>query len=177
MSDFVFEGKNYYECLIDEAYVATAHGGVEIPMQYLTHRYQSQSSSALVQSIQVRHDTCYRVKESNNAPQGVVTPLHVPVRPCTEISMDVLKLTSVFIKCSTIYSNIELDNDHILGISHKWNIVDRHSVYNFLIAIPDNFEAKQCTHTCEVHLLLYIGYRHTIICDRASLLMSDHLKP
>ena len=32
-SDFVFAGKNYYEPLIDEAHVATGHGGVEKTMQ------------------------------------------------------------------------------------------------------------------------------------------------
>ena len=40
-SNFVFAGKNYYETLIDEAHVATAHIGVENTMQYLTDRYQS----------------------------------------------------------------------------------------------------------------------------------------
>ena len=40
LSNFVFAGKNYYEHLIDEAHVATAHGGDENTMQYPIHRYQ-----------------------------------------------------------------------------------------------------------------------------------------
>ena len=38
-SNFIFAGKNYYEPLIDEAHVATAHGRIEKIMQYLTDRY------------------------------------------------------------------------------------------------------------------------------------------
>ena len=64
-SNFVFAGKNYYESQIDEAYVVTAHGGVEKTMQYLTDRYQSHSLSALVQLFVASHDTCQRVKQLN----------------------------------------------------------------------------------------------------------------
>ena len=60
--NFVFAGKNYCEPLIDEAHIATAHVGVEKTMQYLTHRYQSQSLSALVQSFMASCDTCQLVK-------------------------------------------------------------------------------------------------------------------
>ena len=94
-SNFVFAGKNYHEPLIDEAHVAMAHGGVEKTMQYLTDRYQSQSLSALVQSFVASSDTCQGVKQSNKPPLGLVTTLHVSVRPCTDISMNFLKLTPV----------------------------------------------------------------------------------
>ena len=90
--------------------------------------------------------------------------------------MDFLKLTPVFIKCSTMYPNIEIDNDPMLCISRIWTIVDRHSGYKFLIPIPDNFKAEQCTRTYEVHLLLYIGYPNTIVFDRDSVFMSDHFQ-
>ena len=97
-TDLVLVGQNYYEPLIDEAYVATAHGGVEKTMQYLIHRYQSQSYSALEQSFVDSCNTCQRVKESNKPPLGHLTPLQVPVRPWTDISIDFLQLTPVFIK-------------------------------------------------------------------------------
>ena len=175
-SNFVFVGKNYYEPLIDEAHVATAYGGVEKTMQYLPNRYQSQSFSALAQALMASCDTCQRVKHSNKALLELVTPLHVRVRPWTYISMHFVKLTPVFIKSSTIYPNIEIDNDHMLCISRMWTIVDSHSAYEFLIPIPDDCKAAQCTRTHEVHLLPYIGDPNTIVFDGDSLCMSDHLQ-
>ena len=75
-----------------------------------------------------------------------------------------------------MYPNIEIDNHHMLCISRIWTIVDRHSGYKLLIPIPDNFKAQQSTRTYEVHLLPYIGYPNTIVCDRDSLFISDHVQ-
>ena len=72
-SNFVFAGKNYYESVIDEAHVATANGGVEKTMQYLTDRDQSQLLSAIVQLFVASCDTCQGVKKSNKPPLGLVT--------------------------------------------------------------------------------------------------------
>ena len=121
-------------------------------------------------------DTCQRVKQSNKAPLGLVTPLHIPVRPWTDILMDFLKLTAVFIKCSTMYLNIEIDNDHMVYMSRMCTIVDSHCGYKFLIVIPDNFEADQSTRTYEVHLLPHIGYTHRIVFYTDSLFMSYHFQ-
>ena len=114
--------------------------------------------------------------KSNKPPLIPVTPLHIPVRPCTDIEMDFPKLTAVFIKYSTMYPNIEIDNDHILCISRILTIVDRHSGYKFQISIPYNFKAEQCTHTHVVHLLPYIGYPNIIVFNRESLFMSDNFQ-
>ena len=89
--------------------------------------------------------------------------------------MDFLKLTAVFIKCSTMYPTIEIDNKHMLCISHMWTIVDWHSGFKLQIPITDNFKSEQCTRTYEVHLVPYIVYLNTIAFDRHSLFMSDHL--
>ena len=75
-----------------------------------------------------------------------------------------------------MYPNIEIDNHHMLCISRIWTIVDTHSGYTFLIPIPDNFKAEQCTGTNEVHLLPYVGYPNIIVFDRVSLFMSDHFQ-
>ena len=173
-SNFVFAGKNYYEPLIDEAHVVPAHGGVEKIMQYLTDRYRSQWLSTLIHSFVVRCDTCPRVTPSNKPPLAVVTPLHVLVRLWTDIWMHFLKLTPVFIKCSTMYPNIEIDNDHMLCSSCIWTIVNRHSAYKFLIAITDNLKAQQRTSTYEVHLLPHIRDTNPIPFDRDSSFMSGH---
>ena len=75
-----------------------------------------------------------------------------------------------------MYPVMEIDNDHVLYISRMWAIVNRHGGYKFLIAIPDNGKAGQCTCTYEVHLLPYIGYPNIIIFDRYSWFMSDHFQ-
>ena len=176
MNNFVFAGKNYYKLLIDEAHLATAHGGVKNTMQYLIDRYQLQSLSALVQSLVASCDTCQRVKQSNKPPLRLVTTLHVPVSPWNHISMDYLQLTPIFIPCSTMYPNIEIDNDHMLYIRRIWTIDDRHRAYKFPVPIPDNFKAEQCTRTYEGHVFPYIGYSNTIVFDRDSLIMSAHFQ-
>ena len=126
-SNLVFAGQNYYEPLLDEEHVATAHGGVEKIMQNRRCRYHSQ-------------------------------------------------LTAVFIKCLSMYPNIETDNDKMLYTLHIWTIVDRHSVCKFLIPIPDTCKAQQCTCTHEVHLLPYIAYPNTIVFDADSLFMYNHFQ-
>ena len=163
LHNFVFAGKNYYEALIDAAHVATANGGVEKTMRYLTARYLSQALCALLQSFVASCDTCQRVKQSNKPPLGLVTPLRVPVRSWTDISMDFLKLTPLFIQCSSMDPKIEINNHHMLCISRMWTLVDRHSGYKFSIPILDNFKADKCTHTYEVHRPPYIRYLNTIV--------------
>ena len=75
-----------------------------------------------------------------------------------------------------MYSNIEIDNDHVVCISCIWTIVDRHSGYKFPIPIPDNFKPEQGARTYEVYLLTYIGYRNIIVFNRDSLCMSDQFQ-
>ena len=173
-SSFVSTGKNYYEALMDEAHVATAHGRVDNTMRYLTDRYQSQSLSALVQSIVASSDTCQRVTQSTKPPLGLVTPLHVPFRRQTDILIDFLKLTPVFIEYSTMYSTMTVDDDYELCISRVWTIVYRHSGYKYPIPILHKLKAEKCTHTYEVYLLPYIGFLNMIVFHSNSLFISVH---
>ena len=173
-SNFIFAGKNYNKQLMDRAHVVTAYSGVEQTMQYPTDRYQSQSLSALLNSFVASCDTYQRVKQSNKRPLGLVTPLHLPVRPWTGIWMDFHKLTPVFTLCSTIYPNIGIDNDHVACIQRIWTIVDCYSGYKFQIQITDYFKHDQATRTYEVHVIPHIGYTNTIVFDRDSLFLSDH---
>ena len=75
-----------------------------------------------------------------------------------------------------MFPNIDIENYHVLCILSTWTIVDRHRGYEFLIPILNNFKAEQWTRTCEVHLLHYVEYTNTIVFDRDSLFMSDHLQ-
>ena len=125
----VFAGENCDQPLIADTDVATAYGGVEKTMPYLTNRHQAQSLSALVHSLVASCNPCQRAKQSNKAPLDLVTQLHVPVRPCTDISMDFCKLTTLLINCSTMYPNHEVDYDQILCISRICTIVDRDCGY------------------------------------------------
>ena len=84
-SNFVCARKNYYEPLMNAVHVATGHGVVVKIMQSVTDRYQSHSSSAPEGSFVVSCDTCQGVKQSNQPPLGPVIPLHVPVRPWTDM--------------------------------------------------------------------------------------------
>ena len=145
-----FTGKNYYEPLIDQAHVETAYSGVEITLQYASERYQWQSSSARVQSCLASCDTCQRVKQLNKTPLSLVTTLDIPDTPFSDINMHFGQLTTVFTKCSTINSKIATDSNHMPCMLHWCTIPDWCSPHHFLIPIPSNFKAEQCSYTDEV---------------------------
>ena len=90
--------------------------------------------------------------------------------------MDFLKLSPVFTKCSVLYANIPVDKDHIVCISRLWTIVDRQSGFKFLIPLPDNFSAVQCTATVDTHVVPTIGYPYCIVFDQDTLFMSSHFQ-
>ena len=81
LRNFIFACKNYHELQIDEAHVVTAHDGVEHTMKYYSNRSQSQALSDLVQLFVANCNTGPCVKQSNQPALGLVTPLHVSVRP------------------------------------------------------------------------------------------------
>ena len=83
-------------------------------MQYITDKYQLQSLFALVYVLMSNCDTCQPVKEYNKLALYLVILLHTPVRPWTDISIDCRKLTPVFTKCSTMYADIDIANNHML---------------------------------------------------------------
>jgi len=175
-STFKFDGKNYLELAIAEAHEATAHGGIEKTMKALTDKFECQSFSKVVKEYIASCDTCQRTKYSNQAPVGLVVPLHVPQRPWTDISMDFLKLSPVFTKCCSLYANIPSDEDHMLCISRLWTIVERHSGFKFLIPVHDKLTAEQCTGTFDTHVFPTMGYPFSILFDRDTLFMSDHFQ-
>jgi len=94
-STFDMNGKNYLEDAIKEAHGATAHGGVEKRLKWLTDKFICQPFSRLVKEYVASCDTCQRTKYSNKLPLGQVTMLHVPARAWTDITMDFLKMSPV----------------------------------------------------------------------------------
>jgi len=89
-STFKMKGQKYPEDAIKEAYEATAHGGVEKMLQWLTDKFICQPFSRLVKEYVASCDTCQPTKYSNKPPLEQVTMLHVPARTCTDITMDFL---------------------------------------------------------------------------------------
>ena len=73
------------------------------------------------------------------------------------------------------YSDIDIDNDHIVCISHICTIVYLSSGYKFLIPIPGDCNAELCTRTYEIYLPPCIVHTNSILCARDSLYMSDQL--
>ena len=63
----------------------------------------------------------------------------------------------------------------MLCISRIWTILDCHSGYKWQIPIHNNFQPEKCTRPYEVHLRAYIAYTNTMVFDRDSLYISDHL--
>ena len=92
-STFNMNGKNYLEDAIKEAHDATAHGGVEKTLKWLTDKFICQPFSRLVKESVASCDTCQRTKYSNKPPLGQVTILHVPARAWSDITMDFLKIS------------------------------------------------------------------------------------
>jgi len=95
-STFDINGKNYLEDAIKEAHDASARGGIEKTLKWLTEKYIYQPFSRLVKAYVSSCDTCQRTKYSIKPPLGQVTMSHVPARAWTDITMDFLKISPVF---------------------------------------------------------------------------------
>jgi len=175
-STFDMNGKNYLEPAIKGAHDAMAHGEVEKTLKWLTDKYIRQAFSRLIKEYEASYDTCQCTKYSNKPPLGKVTVLHVPARVWTDMSMDFLKMSPVFIYCSTLYPNIPLEDDHMICFSRLWTIVCRQSGFIFLIPVSDNLTAEKCTDTFDTYEASVINYAYYIVFDRDTLFMSDHLK-
>ena len=102
--------------------------------------------------------------------------LHLPTRVWTDIFMDFLMMSPVFTHCSTLYTNITLEDDHMICFSRLWTIGIRLKGFRFLIPVYDNLTAEKCTDTFDMHVASVIGYPHYIVFDLDTLFMSDHSK-
>jgi len=71
-TSFDYNGKNFLEIAIQEAYDARAHVGIEKTMKALTDKFMCQSFSTLVKDYVNSCDTCQRTKYSNRPPVGLV---------------------------------------------------------------------------------------------------------
>jgi len=176
LSMFDMNGKNYLEDAIKEAHDATAHGGVEKTLKWLTDKFICQPFSRLVKKYVASCDTSQRTKYSNKPPLGQVTILYVPARAWTDITMDFLKMSPVFTYCSTLYPNIPLEDDHMICFLRLWTNVCRQSGFMFLIPVSDNLTVEKCTDTFDTHVASVNGYPYYMVFDRDTLFMSDHFK-
>ena len=104
-------------------------------------------------------------------PIGYVTLLYIPIRLCYDIIINFLKLSPVFTTCSVLYPNLPASEDHLNCISQLWMIVDKLSVFQFLITVPGNLSDKQCPTTFDTDVVLTIGYLYCIVFDRDTLFM------
>jgi len=175
-SMFDMNSKNYLDNAIKEAHDATAHGGVEKTLKWLTDKFIYQPFLMLFKEYVASCDSCQRTKYSNKAPLGQVSMLHVPARAWTDITMDIPKMSPVFTYCSTLYPNIPLEDDHMICFSRLWTIVYRQSGFMFLIPVSDNLTAEKCSDTFDTHVASVIGYPYYIVFNRDTLFMSDHFK-
>jgi len=82
-----------------------------------------------------------------------------------DITMDFLKMSAVFTYCSTLYTNIPLEDDYMICFSRLWTIVCRQSGFMFLIPVPDNLTVEKCTNTFDMHFASVIGYPYYIVFD------------
>ena len=159
------ECKNFLEIAIAKAHAVTVHGGNEKTMKALTDKFECESFSRLVKEYVGSCNICQMTKYLQRGPIGYVTPLHMPVRPWRDITMDFLQISPLFTKCSVLYPNIPVGEDHIVCILRLWTIVDRQSGFKFLILVLDNFTAEQGTATFDTHVVPTMGYLYCIVFD------------
>ena len=117
------EGKNFLEIAIAKAHAATTHGRIHKTMKALTDKFECQSFSGLIREYVGTCNICQRTKYLRRGPIGCARPLRMPVRLCSNITMDFLILSLVFTKCSILYPNIPVGEDHLVGVSWLWTIV------------------------------------------------------
>jgi len=86
--------------------------------------------------------------------------------------MDFLKMSPAFTYCSTLYTNILWEDNHMICFSRLWTIFCRQSGFMFLIPVTDNLTAEKCTDTLDTHVVSVIGYPYCIVFDRDTLFTS-----
>ena len=84
------EDKNYLIIAIVEANAATAHGGIYKTMRALTEKFECQSFSRHVREYVGICNICQRTKYAQKGPITYVTPLHVLLKPYSDITLDFL---------------------------------------------------------------------------------------
>ena len=85
-------------------------------------------------------------------------------------------MLAVFTKCSFLYLNIPVGEDHIVCISQVWTIVNKKSGFKILFPVPDNFTTEQCAATFDTHALPAMGYSYYILFDPDTLLIPSHIQ-
>ena len=173
---FNVKGKNFLEIVIMDSHAATAHGRIEKTMNALTDKVECQSFSQLVKKYVASCDIYQGTKYSQRGPIQYITSLLVAVRLLSDITMDCLKVAAVFTKCSVKYPNILAGEEHIVGISRLWMIVDRQLGFMFLIHVSDNLTAEQYRATFDTHVVPTMGYSYCIVFDQDTHFMSLHFQ-
>ena len=175
-STFNAEGKNFLEIAIAKAQAATACGRINKTIKARSDKLGYQFFSCLVKEFVGSCYICQSTKYLQRRHIRYITSLHVPVRLWSDITMDFLKLSPVFTKCSVLYPNILLDEDHIVCISRLWTIVNRQLGLKILIPVSYNFSAEQCAASFDTHVVPTIGYPYCIVFDQNTLFMSLHFQ-
>ena len=175
-STFNADSKNCLVIAIVTIHAATAYSGIKKTMKALTDKFESQSFSSVMREYVWRCNSCYWMKYLQTGTIRYLTPSHVSVRPWSDITMDCLKLSLIFTKCSLFQPNIAAGKNHIAYILRLWMIVDNQSWFKCLVPVPNNFNAEQCTATFDTHVVPTIGYSYCIVFHRDTLFMSRHLQ-
>ena len=145
-------------------------------MQPLTVKFKYQFFSHLRRELVESCNIGQRTKYSQRGPIRYITSLHVPVRPWSDITVDFLKLSPVFTKCSVLPVKISGGEDHVIYISRLDTIVDRQSGFKYSVSVPDNLSTEECTATFDTHVVPTMGYPYYIVFDQDTLLMSSHFQ-
>ena len=82
----------------------------------------------------------------------------------------------MFTKCSVFYPNIPVGEHHVVCMSRLWTIVNRQSGFKFLIFVPDNFSAEQCTARFNAHVVPTMKYPYCIVFDRDTVFVLSHFQ-
>ena len=145
-------------------------------MQALTDKFECKSFSNHAKKYVAINVIYQMTKYLQRRPIGYVTFLHVPVRPCNDISMDFFKLSAVFTKCPFLQPNIHVVEDQIDCISRLLTIVNIQLGLKYLIPVANYFTSKQCHTTFDMHGVSIVRYPYCTSFDQATLFMSAHFQ-
>ena len=173
-SKITIKGKNFVETLISKAHEETLHGGIERTTKALADKYWIQDSASLIKAYIQSCHICQTTKYTHKPPIGLLTPLHIPTTPWTDISMDFLYVTPVFLDAKKVFPNISFTDgeNHVVKFSKLLVIVCRHSKYKFHIPISDDINVQQVCDIMDQLMFPTIGYPISITLNRDPLFTS-----
>ena len=167
------------EFLINQAHVNTGHARLDKTYVELSNKYHCQNTCADIKELVESCKLCQLTKSSAQKRVGLLTPLHVPIRPWIKIAMHFLFWKQLIVDYTKLIPELRLSDKqkpHFIILCKVLNIVDRNSGYTYIIPCTAEIDADGVIDIFERLIKPTVGLPLSIISDQDPLFMSGKFR-